>query len=128
MNNNKGKNSLTGYLIDPFNQTCTEVIMPNDNNTFEQIKDNIQCSIADVVRLGGETIMFIDDEGRCYDRGYQRWFKLAEHSFAGRAMLYAEDREGNTLDVNRSIEDIEKLITWLPEDYHEEPYIEFTTF
>ena len=120
---------IRGILIDPFAETCTVVVMPYEvHRLLDNTKELMQCHLIDVVRLGGETIMYIDDEGRCIDRGFQRWFKLGENAYAGRAIVFAEDDEGNTLSANRSIADIEKHLTFLPEDYHEEPYMEFRAF
>jgi hypothetical protein len=129
MSKRNAEKMIKGYLIDPFAETCTTVILPyTDFELFEKFRELMQCHLIDVVRLGGDTIMFVDDEGRCIDRDYQRWFKLGSDPYAGRSLIFSEDSQGNTKNVNRSHKEIEEHLEFLPEGFHEEPFMQFVKF
>jgi len=113
-------------VINPFEQTTTEVTISNSEsiNEFTKIMD---CRVFDVVRLGTNVIMYVDDEGLLIDEN--RYFKLGDdpnaYAYAGISIVACDDNFGGTISFDRDMSTIEELVTWMPEGYSEEPYMEF---
>tara|TARA_R100000935_G_C2788328_1_gene144825 strand:- start:298 stop:669 length:372 start_codon:yes stop_codon:yes gene_type:complete len=114
-------NDVDLILIDPFDESISRVTF-NEEDLISQVKTTMQCSLIDVVYLGADVIMIVDDEGRFNNDN--RWFKLGDQAYAGRCIL-ANDNEGTTSSCNRSVDEIVKVTTFLEEGYHEEPFMEF---
>jgi hypothetical protein len=117
-------------VIDPHNQKITTEVVTNNENPAN-ITSLIDCRCFDVVRLGGNVIMYIDDEGLLIEN---RYFKLVtkDHTegrcYAGKALLACDDGKGNTISFDRNIDTIEKITKWMPKGYKEEPYMQFVSF
>ena len=113
-------------LIDPFNQTVEMKHVPTDQESFDykSLLEMMECSLLDVVPLGGDVIMFVDDEGLLKDN---RYFALADVPYAGRAILAGEsDKDGNSQSVPITVDQVQEHLTWKPEGHKEEPYMSFT--
>ena len=113
-------------LIDPFNQTVEMKQVPTDQESFDykSLLEMMECSLLDVVPLGGDVIMFVDDEGLLKDN---RYFALADVPYAGRAILAGEsDEDGNSQSVPITVDQVQEHLTWKPEGHKEEPYMSFT--
>ena len=111
---------ISGLLIDPFEQTVTEVELSEDS-TFADAKKHMQLDgPLDVVTLSDDTMVIIDDEA-LYKKD-MRYFKLTEfHTpLANRAIVVGYDEEGATISGSYNADTIE----WMPEDHIEEPYME----
>ena len=108
-------------VIDPFDESISRVTF-NEEDLISQVKTTMQCNLIDVVYLGADVMMIVDDEGRFNNDN--RWFKLGDQAYAGRCIL-ANDNEGTTSSCNRSVDEIVDLTTFLEEGYHEEPFMEF---
>jgi hypothetical protein len=90
-------------VIDPCNQTVEmKQVQTEEYSGIKDFDDKsllamMECSLLDVVPLGGDVIMFVDDEGLCEDK---RYFALADVPYAGRAILAGEsDEDGNSQSV-----------------------------
>ena len=113
-------------LIDPFNQTVEMKHVSTDQESFDykSLLEMMECSLLDVVTLGGDVIMFVDDEGLLKDN---RYFALADVPYAGRAILAGEsDKDGNSQSVPITVDQVQEHLTWKPEGHKEEPYMSFT--
>ena len=117
-------------LIDPFNQTVemkqvqTEEYSGIKDFDHKSLLEMMECSLLDVVTLGGNVIMFVDDEGLLKDN---RYFALAEVPYAGRAILAGEsDEDGNSQSVSITVDQVQEHLTWKPEGHKEEPHMSFT--
>tara|TARA_R100000742_G_C4243490_1_gene62764 strand:+ start:297 stop:674 length:378 start_codon:yes stop_codon:yes gene_type:complete len=117
----KKENEVNLILIDPFDESISRVAF-NEDDLISQVKTTMQCNLIDIVDLGADVIMIVDDEGRFNNQN--RWFKLGDQAYAGRCLL-ANDDEGNTVSCNRTVDEIVALTTFLEEGYHEEPFMEF---
>ena len=112
---------IHGLLIDPFEQTVTEVELSEDS-TFADAKKHMQLDgPLDVVTLSDDTMVIIDDEA-LYKKD-MRYFKLTEfHTpLANRAIVVGYDEEGATISGSYNADTIE----WMPEDHVEEPFMQF---
>ena len=112
---------ISGLLIDPFEQTVTEVELSEDS-TFADAKKHMQLDgPLDVVTLSDDTMVIIDDEA-LYKKD-MRYFKLTEFHppLANRAIVVGYDEEGATISGSYNADTIE----WMPEDHVEEPFMQF---
>lgn len=114
-------NDVRGYLVDPFSQIVSHFKF--EEMDIDYMKQAMQCSVLDVVRLGGDVIMFVDDNGLLYNSN--RYFKIGNNVIAGRAIIATETADGGTVSCTKSIEEVSQHIEWLPEGYSEEPYMKY---
>jgi len=113
---------ISGLLIDPFEQTITEVEL-SENSTFADAKKHMQLDgPLDVVTLSDDTMVVVDDEGLL--KNNNRYFKLSEfhQPLAGRAIIVGYDEEGET--QTPELYNVHS-IKWMPEDHVEEPFMQF---
>jgi hypothetical protein len=91
-NNNPIKRAI---LIDPFNETITEVKMVDTK--LQTIYALLGCSIITITSLADGIDMILDDEGLLKDSENQAYFKfgISSQSFAGKALIVATDSEWN---------------------------------
>ena len=91
-NNNPIKRAI---LIDPFNETMTEVKMVDTK--LQTIYALLGCSIITITSLADGIDMILDDEGLLKDSENQAYFKfgISSQPFAGKALIVATDNEGD---------------------------------
>lgn len=106
--------------IDPWKKTLEIVYL--DTSNLEEVYETMNCGIIDIVSLGGNIDLIVDDNGLLTTE--QRCFKLGA-VYAGICLVSANDGNGKVIDCPKTIEDIEEHLEWLPEDHREEPYMEF---
>lgn len=104
--------------IDPWKQTLEIVHLKG----IKEIYRAMNCRLIDIVSLGSNVDLIVDDEGLLIDK--QRYFKLGA-VYAGIGLVSATDGNGNVIDCPKTIADIEEHLEWMPEDHTEEPYMEF---
>lgn len=119
--------SIEVAVIDPFKQELRyETIDNNSNpNLFTEI---MQCDRFDVVRLGDNVIMYVDDEGLLID--HNRYFSFISKAgesrgYAGIAIIATSDQHGDTLSFDRDIGELREIVEWKDEGFSEEPMMEF---
>ena len=110
---------MRAILIDPFNQTITEVEYSGD---YKQIYNLIDCNTFTVSSISDADDLFLDDEGLLKDNRYFTW---SGHPFAGKGLILAHDEEGDTIPTTYDLKEVLDRVEWLPEGYKEEPYMEF---
>lgn len=111
-------------LIDPFEQSIKETEIENTLGGLDAIYKVMDCRLVDIVSLGNNHDLFIDDEGRL--KSNNRWFTIGGHAFAGKCLLLDHDVvNGQTISTSLSIDDVKVKIEFLDEDYHEEPFMNF---
>lgn len=85
---------MRAFLIDPNNQTITEVDYSGD---YKQIYDLIDCHTFDVVYVDENHCIYVDDEGLMKPNLFF-WFEdLMPTPLAGKALLLGEDGKDATL-------------------------------
>ena len=91
-NNNPIKRAI---LIDPFNETITEVKMVDTK--LQTIYTLLECRIITITSLANGIDMVLDDEGLLKDSENQAYFKcgIGSQPFAGKALIVATDDEGD---------------------------------
>lgn len=107
-------------LVNPFDETVKEAVYGGD---FREIYDLIGCRTFDVVYMGDQHDMYVDDEGLL--KSNQRFFRFEDRNLAGKALILKHDDEGESTDADIPLEDVIESIEWLPEGHREEPYMEF---
>lgn len=116
-------------LIDPFEQTLTDVWLTadDDGSTLKSLYEHLQCGTINIVSVGKDSLgqgvdLVIDDDGRAKD--YQRCFQMGGENgllVAGRAALVSCNDMGETTSCGLSIEQATSQIAWLPEEVDYEP-------
>jgi hypothetical protein len=91
-NNNPIKRAI---LIDPFNETITEVKMVDTK--LQTIYALLGCSIITITSLADGIDMILDDEGLLKDSENHAYckFGISSQPFAGKALIVATDSEWN---------------------------------
>ena len=116
---------MKGILINPFDKTIKEVTITYN---LEDIHILCNFSIFNIVSPLWDTIhqlnnkMYVDDEGLF--KPNQRYFKLHGNNYAGKALIVGNDT-GETTTTSFELQDMKDLVTWLPDDHKETPYVEF---
>ena len=119
---------ISGLLIDPFEQTVTEVELSEDS-TFADAKKHMQLDgPLDVVTLSDDTMVIVDDEALL--KNDMRYFKLSQfhQPLANRAIVVGYDDEGATTSLpfqEAFWDSYIATIEWMPEDHVEEPFMQF---
>ena len=120
INNNPIKRAI---LIDPFNETITEVKMVDTK--LQTIYALIGCDLITITSLAEGIDMILDDEGLLKDSENQAYFKfgIGSQPFAGKALIISTDGEGDfaSLPEEVSVDKINhKVIFFKPsEEYLE---------
>lgn len=118
------RKAIKGLLIDPENQTITEVDVFEDverESHLESIYKHLQCKWVDVGRnclsyLPGKPVddLWFDDEGNFSDCPYM--FQLPRLvPLIGRALILSYDEDGRSCSHTLTPDDIEELratVTW----------------
>jgi len=108
-------------LIDPYDQSISRVDI---DGSLKSIYEVLQCRVIDIMNLGENIDLIMDDEGRLNSKN--RWFAWGGNSFAGRCLVASHNDDGDTDSCPLHISQIKNL-DFLEEGYSEEPYMEFRT-
>lgn len=107
------KSEIRAYLIDPFNETISEVTYSGD---YREIYKLIDCQTFTCVEINdlGDTV-FVDDEGLISGK-YQDFFKLANYPnpLAGRGLVIGCNEDGESVDPAMSLADLKRQTRFIP--------------
>ena len=118
---------MKAILIDVKTQEIKEV---EYDNTLQNIYDLIDCRAFDLVRLnevdGIFNSIFVDDEGLLKDNLYFEYSDSGRvFQLAGSGLILGVDDEGNSISPTLNVEDVKGKVSFLPEGFKVEPYMEF---
>ena len=115
---------MKAILIDVKNQEIKEV---EHDNTLQNIYDLIDCRTFDLIMIDTVNNIFVDDEGLL--RQNQLYFEYSGSNgifqLAGNGLILGVDDEGNSISPTLTIEDVKGKVSFLPEGFKVEPYMEF---
>ena len=115
---------MKAILINPFNQTITEV---EYSGNFKEIYKLIDCSTFDCINIDDDNTLFVDDEGLLQQNRYFYWKDYT--NLAGKALIIGVDYQtGEDCETSWSLQQTENMVEWLPEGHEEEPMMEFITW
>lgn len=104
---------IRAYLIDPFNETVSEVKYSGD---YQDIYKLIDCETFTCVELNehGDTV-FVDDEGLVNGR-YQDFFKLRGYPspLAGKGLVLGTNEDGESVEPKMSLEALREQVQFIP--------------
>lgn len=116
---------IKAIKIDVESKSVYEITI-EDN--LESFYNAIGCECFDVVDLGKNQCMFIDDEGLLHEE-QKPFFSIGDLNICGNAIVMSVDPEsGESEDVGVTVEDVADMVTFLEEGHREEPQIEVWTF
>ena len=115
---------MKAILINPFNQTITEV---EYSGNFKEIYKLIDCSTFDCINIDDDNTLFVDDEGLLRENRYFYWKGYT--NLAGKALIIGVDYQtGEDCETSWSLQEVENMVEWLPNGHKEEPMMEFITW
>ena len=118
---------MKAILIDVYNKEIREV---DYDGTLDFIYFNLACKTFDVVRVDDVNSIFVDDEGLL--RQNQLYFEYSGSNgifqLAGNGLVLGVDDEGNSISPTLTIEDVKGKVSFLPEGFKVEPYMEVTSW
>ena len=118
---------MKAILIDVYNKEIREV---DYDGTLDFIYFNLACKTFDVVRVDDVNSIFVDDEGLL--RQNQLYFEYSGNNgsfqLAGNGLVLGVDDEGNSIPPTLNVEDVKGKVSFLPEGFKVEPYMEVTSW
>jgi hypothetical protein len=112
---------MKAILINPFNQTITEV---EYSGNFKEIYKLIDCSTFDCINIDDDNTLFVDDEGLLQENRYFHWKDYT--NLAGKALIIGVDYQtGEDCDTSWSLQEVENMVEWLPNGHKVEPVMNF---
>lgn len=104
---------MRAYLIDPFNETVSEVAY---GGNIDEIHRAIDCKIFTCITLNSQAdAVYIDEEGLTNGK-YQDFFKLRNYPdpLAGKAMVIGTDEDGEAVSPAVTLDDLKRQIRFIP--------------
>jgi len=116
---------LTAYLIDPAERRIKEITI---GDGYEEINAAIGSRMMCVgAYLPDGDAIFVDDEGLLSDEP-KDFFRITESAapLCGKGVVLGSDREGESVDVKISLEELADAVSWGLADGQAEPQAGFT--
>ena len=114
--NTKYINAMRAILIDSDNQVVREVNISQDNflqDSYRNIGNGCQMiEYVHYVNLKGHG-MYVDEEGLFNTA--EKGFSIENCVFVGNALIFGDDGEGNETDATLTLEEIESIVSWVPD-------------
>lgn len=110
---------MRAILINPYNQTVTEVDLPLEDYSafYDALSEPGAQKVEhfDVLRVGRHGTLYVDDEGHLFPgRACFTYEDYApDYPLAGRAILCGTNDEGDTLPTSASVADVYRKVGWL---------------
>jgi hypothetical protein len=104
-----GKENMRAIFIDAVNRKVEEVQVENELHAFYE---KIVCDMIEIIHLGGEHLMVVDEEG-CL-RNWEVGFRLPKsEGIAGNALVVRDNGDGDFTDSNLPVELFEIAVQFL---------------
>jgi hypothetical protein len=104
---------VKGILIDPFEQTVTEVEIKDYD--YKKIYPLIGADMFQAVGLDEVNAAFIDEEGLF--KPIQKFFMIKDypHPIANKALVLGSNEDGDTVSTTLNLNEVKDLITFRPD-------------
>lgn len=105
---------LRGILINPFEKTVKEVEVPGDEHLSEWYK-LLGCECICSVRLDGNNVLWLDDNGLLGDQKNQRHFFLGKYPqmLAGKGLILAVNARGESVSTTLNVGLVYSNVVWV---------------
>ncbi len=101
---------MIAYLIDPETKSITEV---QHDDSLNDIKELLQCTTIDMIRIDGRDGIYIDDEGLYKSQHFFR-FRHYPSPIAGRGLVLGSNKDGYSIAPEvTTMESLEADIHWI---------------
>ena len=101
---------MKAILIDPHSETISEVVYSGD---WKSIKLWIDADAFDVVSIGNDDAVYVDDEGLYKERLKFFHMKGWPHPLCGKALVLGETQTGDTKDVHTSLDEFRSKVKFM---------------
>jgi hypothetical protein len=101
---------MKAILIDPHSETISEVVY--DGN-WQTIGPWIDADLFDVVQIGNDDVVYVDDEGLFRDSRKFFWMKGWPHPLCGKGLVLGDSQYGETEDAHSTVEELRKSIKFM---------------
>ena len=103
--------------IDAINKKIYEVEIHNE---LDDIYNHLDCDLFTCpVSLDNQDTLYVDDEGlliNLYDYKGSFYFKDFQQPLFGHGLIIGTNNEGDSVDVKSTVEEIEKLVSFIPDE------------
>ena len=100
---------MRAIFIDAVNRKVEEVQVENELHAFYE---KIGCDMIEIIHIGGEHLMVVDEEGRL--RNWEVGFRLPKaEGIAGNALVVRDNCDGDFTDSNLPVELFEIAVQFL---------------
>ena len=104
-----GKENMRAIFIDAVNRKVEEVQVENELHAFYE---KIGCDMIEIIHIGGEHLMVVDEEGHL--RNWEVGFRLPKaEGIAGNALVVRDNGDGDFTDSNLPVELFEIAVQFL---------------
>jgi hypothetical protein len=119
---------MRALLIDPTAKTIEEITLNNPNKSLQEFYDIIGCNLVEIVDLGYNILLVIDEEGRLKNfSGAFKFLGCDDLFIAGKAVVIG-DKQGKFISLGELKENFEKIVEWVDPADVPEPTIEVIGF
>lgn len=119
---------MRALLIDPIEKKIEEIQLNHPNESLQEFYDIIGCNLVEIVDIGYNIILVIDEEGRLKQiDGAFKFFGVDDLIIAGKAVVIG-DRHGKFIPLGELKENFEKIIEWVDPDDVPEPTMQVISF
>lgn len=101
---------MKAILIDPHAETIAEVVY--DGN-WKTIGPWIDADLFDVVQIGNDDVIYVDDEGLSKAPLKFFWMKGWPHPLCGKALVLGDSQYGEPEDVHTTVDEFRQKIKFM---------------
>lgn len=119
---------MRAILIDPVEKTIEEIDLKNPNKSLQEFYDIIGCNLVEMIYLGRNIVMVIDEEGRLKDiKGAFKFLGCDDLIIAGKAVVIG-DKNSKFTALQEEKRSFEMIVEWVDPDDVPEPEFKILTF
>jgi hypothetical protein len=119
---------MRAILIDPTTKTVTEI---EHEGVYRAIVQTLGIRYIEMVRLGLDHHMYVDEEGLLVDSHPHGYFKFpTTQVYAGKALIFREEPDGEEAPASIPVEHVRRIVQFIdaPTDEEIEPRVDFISF
>lgn len=105
---------MKAILIDVFNKTVTEIKLDSKKDILDQYYHVIKTDVVEVAHyITDHDSILVDETGLLKPTNHFFFYEGAHQPFAGNGLIVGTDEEGEAVDCNISVEEVEENVQFL---------------